>query len=119
VVLEQVRRVVGQRAAGLTLDSPIADLGLDSIERMEVLASLEDRFGGRFPEEVLPRLTTCRQVVEAVDHYLGTDPRPAVNPPAHGRRGQGSILVAGRNGGIGRLRRCPARLGHCAPRWRA
>ena len=43
-----------ERANGLTLDTPIVETGLDSLERMEILASLEERFGGRFPEEVLP-----------------------------------------------------------------
>ena len=38
---------------------------------MEILASLEKRFGGRFPEEVLPQLETCREVVDAVEKYLG------------------------------------------------
>jgi len=70
-VLEEVRRVGKDRAAGITLDSSIAELGLDSLERMEILASLEERFGGRFPEEILPDLETAQQVVEAVERYLG------------------------------------------------
>ncbi len=70
-VLEEVRRVGKDRAAGITLDSSIAELGLDSLERMEILASLEERFGGRFPEEILPDLETAAQVVEAVQRYLG------------------------------------------------
>ena len=70
-VLEEVRRVGKQRAAGVTIDSAVADAGLDSLERMEILASLEDRFGGRFPEDVLPELQTWRQVVQAVEAYLG------------------------------------------------
>jgi 8-amino-7-oxononanoate synthase/acyl carrier protein len=72
VVLAEVRRIAKERASGLTLDSTISDLGLDSLERMEILASLEERFGGRFPEDVMPELETCRQVLEAVDLYLGS-----------------------------------------------
>ncbi|MBI2826410.1 MAG: aminotransferase class I/II-fold pyridoxal phosphate-dependent enzyme [Planctomycetia bacterium] len=71
-VLEEVRRIAKERAADLTLDSSITDLGLDSLERMEILASLEERFGGRFPEDVMPELETCRQVLEAVETYLGS-----------------------------------------------
>ena len=74
-VVEQVRRVARERANGLTLDTPISEIGLDSLERMEVLASLEERFGGRFPEEILPQLETCREVVDAVERYLGAEPR--------------------------------------------
>ena len=76
LVLAQVRMVARERAAKLTLDTPIAEIGLDSLERMEILASLEERFGGRFPEEILPQLETCRQVVEAVQRYLGGEARP-------------------------------------------
>jgi 8-amino-7-oxononanoate synthase len=70
-VLEEVHRIAKERARGLTLDSNITELGLDSLERMEILAALEERFGGRFPEELLPQLETCREVVDAVDKYLG------------------------------------------------
>ncbi|MGH7135551.1 MAG: phosphopantetheine-binding protein, partial [Pirellulales bacterium] len=58
-VLDEVHRIAKERARGLSLDSSIVELGLDSLERMEMLASLEERFGGRFPEEVLPQLETC------------------------------------------------------------
>ena len=70
-VLAEVQRIAKERSRGLSLDSSIVELGLDSLERMEILASLEERFGGRFPEEVLPQLETCREVVEAVEKYLG------------------------------------------------
>jgi len=81
LVLEQVRRVARDRAVGLTLDSPITELGLDSLERMEILASLEERFGGHFPQEILPDLETCREVVDAVEKYLGKDPRHSAAAP--------------------------------------
>ena len=75
LVVEEIRRVAKERAAGMTLDSPIIETGLDSLERMEILASLEERFGGRFPPEVLPELETTRHVIEAVEKYLGGEPR--------------------------------------------
>jgi 8-amino-7-oxononanoate synthase len=49
---------------------------------MEILASLEERFGGRFPPEILPELETTRQLIAAVEKYLGTEPRPAGARPA-------------------------------------
>jgi 8-amino-7-oxononanoate synthase/acyl carrier protein len=70
-VLEEVRRVARERAKGLTLDSSIVDMGLDSLERMEIMAALEERFGGRLPEEVMSQLETCREVLSAVEMYLG------------------------------------------------
>ena len=75
LVIEEIRRVAKERADGMTLDSPIVETGLDSLERMEILASLEERFGGRFPPEILPELETTRQVIEAVEKYLGGEPR--------------------------------------------
>src|SRR5262249_8855167 len=71
-IIEEVRKVAKERATGLNLDSNIMELGLDSLERMEILASLEERFGGRFPQDVLPELETCRQVLQAADIYLGS-----------------------------------------------
>ncbi len=78
IVLEEVHRVAKERAEGLTLDSVIVEMGLDSLERMEIANSIEERFGGRFPEEILGELETCRDLVEAVEKYLGTTPRPRV-----------------------------------------
>ncbi len=70
IVFEEVRRVARERADGMELDTPITELGMDSLERTEIVAALEERFGGRFPEEVLPELITARQVVDAVRRYL-------------------------------------------------
>ena len=81
VVLEQVRLIARERADELTLDTPITEIGLDSLERMEILAALEERFGGRFPEDVLTQLDTCRQVVEAVEKYLGVEQHNEVPRP--------------------------------------
>jgi 8-amino-7-oxononanoate synthase len=75
IILEEVRKVAKERAVHLTLDTDITELGLDSLERMEILASLEDRFGGQFPESILPELFTAQQVLDAVLIYLGTGPR--------------------------------------------
>jgi 8-amino-7-oxononanoate synthase len=82
VVVEEVRRVAKERAVGMTLDSPIAEAGLDSLERMEILATLEERFGGRFPQDILPELETTRQVIGAVEKYLGSELRAESVRPA-------------------------------------
>ncbi len=76
IVLEEINRVAKERAKGLTLDSPIVETGMDSLERMEIVASLEERFGGRFPEDILVELETARQLIAAVEKYLGGEPRP-------------------------------------------
>jgi 8-amino-7-oxononanoate synthase len=75
VVLEEIQRVGKDRTKGMTLDSPIVETGMDSLERMEIVASLEERFGGRFPEDILPELETTRQLIAAVEKYLGNQLR--------------------------------------------
>jgi len=83
-VVAEIRRVAKERADDMTLDSPIVETGMDSLERMEILATLEEKFGGRFPEEILPDLETTRQLVAAVEKYLGTEPRlKPVRPADH------------------------------------
>ena len=75
IVQQVVRRVGGDRVTDLDLDTNIVHLGLDSIERMEIIANLEEVYDGRFPESVLTEIETCRQVIQAVHKYLGDTPR--------------------------------------------
>ncbi|MFM8805249.1 MAG: aminotransferase class I/II-fold pyridoxal phosphate-dependent enzyme, partial [Planctomycetia bacterium] len=58
-------------------------------ERMEIVASLEEAFGARFPEQVLPQIETCREVTEAIldhmpvkDHLRAPVDAPAAAQPA-------------------------------------
>ncbi|NDC64125.1 MAG: aminotransferase class I/II-fold pyridoxal phosphate-dependent enzyme [Planctomycetia bacterium] len=78
IVYEHVRRIAKERAGRLTLDTNIVELGLDSLERMEIVASLEEAFGGRFPEQVLPSIETCREVTEAILDHMPVDGRRQV-----------------------------------------
>ncbi len=72
-VMRHVQAVAKERARGLHADSNIVELGLDSLERLEIVNALEAAYGGRFPEEILPEIETCRQVADAVAKHLGTD----------------------------------------------
>ncbi len=71
VVYAKVRAIGRERVGELHWDTNILELGLDSLERMEIVASLEEAFGGRFPEQVLPSMETCGEVVEAIQRYMG------------------------------------------------
>ncbi len=77
-VFEHVRRIAKERAGSLTLDTNIVELGLDSLERMEIVASLEEAFGARFPEQVLPMIETCREVTEAIIDHMPVEGREKV-----------------------------------------
>ncbi|MFI4873915.1 MAG: aminotransferase class I/II-fold pyridoxal phosphate-dependent enzyme [Blastopirellula sp. JB062] len=75
LVFEKVRAVAKERATNLDLNTDLLALGLDSLERMEIIASIEDAYGVQFPDHILPTLKTCREVSEAVEIYLGGEPR--------------------------------------------
>ncbi|MEM9828473.1 MAG: aminotransferase class I/II-fold pyridoxal phosphate-dependent enzyme [Planctomycetota bacterium] len=66
-----IRSVAGERARSLDVDTNIVlDLGLDSLERLEIARKLERTFGGRFPEQVLDEIETVGQTALAIDRYL-------------------------------------------------
>jgi len=80
-VYHHVRQIAKERAGTLTLDTNIVELGLDSLERMEIVTSLEEEFGGRFPEQVLPQIETVREVTEAIlDHMPLAAKEPSETP---------------------------------------
>ena len=71
VIQHHIRRVAGERAAELNLDTNIVlDLGIDSLERLEIARNLERTFGGRFPEQVLDEIETVGQTALAIERYL-------------------------------------------------
>jgi 8-amino-7-oxononanoate synthase/acyl carrier protein len=87
IVMEHVRAVAKERAKGLHIDSNIlSDLGLDSLERLQIANSLETSFGGRFPDAVLSEIETVRQVAAAIEQYIGKQPKlpraaPSIEAP--------------------------------------
>lgn len=75
-VMTHVRQVAKERAKNLTIDSNIVtELGLDSLERLQIANTLEETFGGRFPEDVLAEMSTVREVAQAIEKYIGIEPR--------------------------------------------
>jgi len=71
IVYQHVREIGRERVGHLEWDTNIVELGLDSLERIEIIAALEESFGGRFPEQALPEMETCGEVVEAIQKYMG------------------------------------------------
>ncbi len=82
-VLEHARRAVtAEQHAALDVDSPLHELGLDSLARMEVVNSIEATFGIRFTEESLYDIETCRDLVACVIERLAVCHRAAPPAPA-------------------------------------
>lgn len=83
--------LIRARARGAARVHPDAnlelDLGLDSMERVELLTELEQRCAVRVPQETAHRLFTVRQLVEAVrpgrnaDRVDAWEPAPAARKP--------------------------------------
>ena len=87
-IMHHVRRVAGERAGSLNVNTNIVlDLGLDSLERLEIARKLERTFEGRFPEQVLDEIETIGQTALAIDRYL---------PPGAEARAE-TLLRAGSN----------------------
>jgi 8-amino-7-oxononanoate synthase/acyl carrier protein len=73
-VEHQIRAVAGERAGELSLDTNIVlDLGLDSLERLEIARGLEEIFAGRFPQEVLDAIETIGETAAAIAQYMPAD----------------------------------------------
>ena len=75
LVMKQVRNVARERAHKLNLDTNIVvDLGLDSLERLNIAAGLETTFGGQIPNEVLQEVETVWEVAQAIMTHIGINP---------------------------------------------
>jgi acyl carrier protein len=52
--------------AGVAADTSLDDLGMDSLDRVELLTALEDKTGYRFPDERVSEIATIDDVIECV-----------------------------------------------------
>ncbi|MCS7237182.1 MAG: aminotransferase class I/II-fold pyridoxal phosphate-dependent enzyme [Thermoguttaceae bacterium] len=80
LVLEYARRVVRHRADEITLETSISELGLDSLQRMELISALEGELGGKLAPERLAELETFGDVVQALREQVGDRWRVAKSP---------------------------------------
>ena len=74
VVKDRIKLVAKERAGTLTPQTNIVtDLGLDSLERMDIARELELAFDGRFPDEVLQEIETIAQVTCAIQKHFSVN----------------------------------------------
>jgi len=74
--LEVLRKAAHEKNAVRADANLELDLGLDSIERVEVLTNLEQLFGTRIPTETAHAIYNVRQLVEAVRSQGSTNAKP-------------------------------------------
>ena len=73
-VIHFVKQVGKDRARDVDLDTNIVHLGLDSLERLDIVQSLHTTFGGHLPDDVLQEVETVRQVATAIQKHIGVTP---------------------------------------------
>ena len=86
-VRQHARALAGAALPDLTPDTPLTALGLDSLQRLDLAASLEKTFAGHLPDTVFSQAQTLEDLAQAVRKHLIEGPRPAVPsgqiPPEH------------------------------------
>ena len=74
-LLDVFRKTAGEIAerdfSGITEDGVIADLGIDSLELLEVIGSLERDLNIRIPDDQLVGIQTVSQLLGLVESKLG------------------------------------------------
>ena len=63
-----VKKAINCSEDKITLEANLKDdLGIDSLDSMELMMAVEDAYGITVPEEELPNLTSVKAIVEYVD----------------------------------------------------
>jgi len=88
-----VRRRAAEGVACRPSSNLELDLGLDSMERVELLTELEQQFGVGVPEEQVHHIFTLRQLVEAVRPTHAPEAGPRPSPPAGAHSPQAGTAV--------------------------
>jgi acyl carrier protein len=57
-------------ADGLSLDTDIATLGIESVTMLELIAALEERFGIELPDDELTTLDTLGDVIQLLQRHV-------------------------------------------------
>ena len=67
-VKEIIKDTINCSEDKITLEANLKDdLGIDSLDSMELMMAVEDAYGITVPEEELPNLTSVKAIVEYVD----------------------------------------------------
>ena len=86
-VCRHASALAGAALPDLTPDTPITALGLDSLQRLELVAALEKTFGGHLPDAAYCQVQTLGELAQAAQKHLIDGPKAAVLaglvPPEH------------------------------------
>jgi acyl carrier protein len=73
-VTDIISSAVMENAAQIVRETKLSELGMDSLEQIECVLSLEDAFKIELNEAVLWKLRTVQEVIEAVNQALAAAP---------------------------------------------
>ncbi|HEY3383973.1 MAG TPA: acyl carrier protein [Vicinamibacterales bacterium] len=78
-VIELIAQKKRIPAESITLDSTFLDLGIDSLDGMDLLFNFEETFKLTIPDDVAQQMRSVRQVTEALRTALANNPQPSAN----------------------------------------
>lgn len=64
-------------ASAVTLDATFQDLGIDSLDGIDLVFAFEDRYNINIPDHVVQQMKSVREVVDALQREIEKQPRPA------------------------------------------
>jgi acyl carrier protein len=83
-LIERVRKVIATSKRipeeQVTIDSSFEELGIDSMDAVEILFALENEFDINIPDEEVKSVRNVRQMAEGVERLLAN--KPAATPTA-------------------------------------
>ncbi len=67
--VEQVKQILAKRVdiSSLTLESSLTDLGLDSLDLVEIMIEIEETTGIEFDNEEIAHLHSLKEVVDLIN----------------------------------------------------
>jgi acyl carrier protein len=78
-VIELIAQKKRIPAESVTLDSTFLELGIDSLDGMDLLFNFEESFKLTIPDEVAQQMRSVRQVTESIRAALANAPQPPAN----------------------------------------
>ena len=60
--------------SGISLDTTFEELGLDSLDAINLIFALEEEFKITIPDETALQVRSVRQMVDGIDHLLSAQP---------------------------------------------
>ena len=70
-VFEAISHELPSLTGAITLDTPLEELGIDSIKAITILFELEDRFNIEIPNDVFDSIQNVNDIVQQLQKLIG------------------------------------------------